>query len=292
MSQLISAVARVRALESELLTPSHLDRLITAKDFDEAYTVLDDLSWAEEAAYFRESKDSEGVMEVGMASSKEVFRSFQIPDQFSVLTVIWDIQNIKLALKSFIQNEQKETVYDLLLSYGSYSKSDILNAVFDNSSLSPLLPLLNKAKQCSSNNEMEDFLEKTFFERAFSTAKKDSFLLKYLHHAQRIVAFRKDALELSASDLVSKYPVYENLINLSLDENGEIDFAKIETGADEQMVNFLKMASMGKIDGYAPLFSYYWRKERNSRVIRSILLAKKAEQDIEQIKSDFITFVV
>jgi len=69
------------------------------------------------------------------------------------------------------------------------------------------------------------------------------------------------------------------------------NFSSLEVLFDERNLQFLQKEARGEIDGYAPLFSYFWKQERNTRVIRSILLAKRNKITPEKIRAEFDTFV-
>ena len=307
MSQLIHAVARIRAMESELLTQNSANRMISAPSFESAYAVLDELGYAKESSVFRDTYNYEGAIEAGLFQTSQIFKAFDIQSVQKILTVVIDIQNIILYIKAFEKGNEEnrddqknlsnESIVDEseVISYGYYSK-ETLDDVFINNSVnadySELLDIVNKTKKCKTTSEKEDIIEFELFERAQKEAKKNSFLTSFLSHIQKGKSIKKDILIDSEENLEKKYPEYKKLLQLVFSKKSvqEQIFA-LEILLDEKMVSFLKKESSGKIDGFEVLFSFFWRKERNSRVIRSILLAKKSGISSELIKAEFNAFI-
>jgi len=301
MSQLIHAVARIRAMESELLTQNSANRMISAPSFESAYAVLDELGYAKESSVFRDTYNYEGAIEAGLFQTSQIFKAFDIQSVQKILTVVIDIQNIILYIKAFEKEDQKnlnnENIVDEseVISYGYYSK-ETLDDVFINNSVnadySELLDIVNKTKKCKTTSEKEDIIEFELFERAQKEAKKNSFLTSFLSHIQKGKSIKKDILIDSEENLEKKYPEYKKLLQLVFSKKSvQEQILALEILLDEKMVAFLKKESSGKIDGFEVLFSFFWRKERNSRVIRSILLAKKSGISSELIKAEFDAFI-
>ena len=307
MSQLIHAVARIRAMESELLTQNSANRMISASSFESAYSVLDELGYAKESSSFRDTYNYEGAIETGLFQTFELFRTFEIGFVQKILTVVFDIQNIILYIKALevkkdtIQNEKNTgEVEDIVndsevISYGYYSKK-ALDDVFLYNSKNPvyleLLTLVKKLDTCETLSEKEDLVESELFAEAKKIAGRNKFLLLFLSRVQFNKSIKSDILTDSEEVLKEKYPEYTKLITKVFEKTSKKDqiFA-LEILLDEEMLSFLKKESTGKIDGYEVLFSFFWRKERNSRVIRSILLAKKSGISPELIKADFNAFI-
>ena len=307
MSQLIHAVARIRAMESELLTQNSANRMISAPSFESAYAVLDELGYAKESSVFRDTYNYEGAIEAGLFQTSQIFKAFDIQSVQKILTVVIDIQNIILYIKAFEKGNEEnrddqknlsnESIVDEseVISYGYYSK-ETLDDVFINNSVnadySELLDIVNKTKKCKTTSEKEDIIEFELFERAQKEAKKNSFLTSFLSHIQKGKSIKKDILIDSEENLEKKYPEYKKLLQLVFSKKSvQEQILALEILLDEKMVSFLQKESSGKIDGFEVLFSFFWRKERNSRVIRSILLAKKSGISSELIKAEFNAFI-
>lgn len=292
MSQLIHAVSRVRAMESQLLTSNAVERMISAESFNESYSVLDDLGYAEESSYFRENKDFEGVLEMGLYASSQIFKSFGLEKTFKICTVLWDIQNISLAIKAKEIEQDEDIVKKTMIPYSFYSIEDIIDAVFHDNGNIELLSLLRPCSRLSSLREKENYISSTLFENAKKEIKGNVFLTSFFENIQSSENIKKDILNIPKDSLLKKYPHFSKIISLVFQEKSEKEkIIILETLLDERMVSFLKNSSLGVIDGLEPLFSFFWRKERNARVIRSILLAKRAGISSQEIRKDYSSFI-
>lgn len=287
MSNLVHAVARVRALETNLLTSSHVDRMISASYFEDAYAVLDDLGYGLDASRSRDTLDFEEVLESGLFSIRNIFALFGDVKIFSLATLLIDIQNIKLAVKAKKDGCTIEDVSDMLVSYGSYLISDIDAAVFQGEGSPELSLIVSGANVIDSQKESEKHIEDSFFKLAEKKAGEDEFLNKYISLLKGSEELKEKIIENGFSEDLSSSvsTIWKDSI-----EKSKGDVSTLETAVDEKIVQVLTQEARGEIDGYSPLISFFWRKERNARVIRSILLAKKAEIDPDTIRNEFTTF--
>ncbi|HID92114.1 TPA: V-type ATPase subunit [Candidatus Gracilibacteria bacterium] len=299
MSQLIHAVARIRAMESELLTQNSANRMISASSFESAYAVLDELGYAKESSVFRDVYNYEGAIEAGLFQTSQIFKAFDIKSVQRILTIIFDIQNIILYIKALDKKSETnvETLVDSseVISYGYYSKEILDNAFINNSVPSDYVELLHLIKELDKYDslfEKENIVEVKLFELARKEAGKNYFLLSFLSKIKESQGLKRDILIDSEEILEKKYSEYKKLITSVFKYTSKQEQISIlEILLDEEMVSFLKRESAGKIDGYEVLFSFFWRKERNARVIRSILLAKKSGFSPESIKAEFNAFI-
>lgn len=294
MNNLIHAVSRVRAREDRLLTSSHVSRMIESSSFSEAYSVLDDLGYAEEASRQRASGSFEEVLENSLYETIQIFSQFGLEEKLSVLTLLADVQNFKLAIKSFQKNEDKNEVQELLISYASFSPEDVLDIVFENKGNPEVCKIVSRAQEEKRNEKMENLLDSLFFERARIIAGKNTFLNLYIDFLEEGEIVKKDFFRLSSEDLLKKYASgkYAEIVKKGLEKKEETShFSFVETLFDERNLLFLTQHARGEIDGYAPLFLFFWRQERNTRVIRSCLLAKRNNISAEKIRREYDTFV-
>lgn len=294
MSDLLHAVARVRALEAELLTPLHVDRMISASSFSDAYAVLDDLGYANEAAKSRKNLDFELVLESGLYESRQAFSSFGLEKVFSVLTVLWDIQNIKLAIKAFKSGDSEDSLLGGCIRYGSFTAYEVASAVYHSLGLADISDLISQGKNADTLREMESVIEDGLLKRASLIAGDNSFLKKYISIIKESEDIKTLLAETADIELVSN--TYPSSLWAFAFSKGKSSFEKsknfsfLENQIDIVILDFLKKEARGSIDTYAPLFSFFWRKERNARVIRGILLAKRAGLTPLEIRSEFIPF--
>jgi len=205
MTNLIHAVARVRAREDRLLTDSHVSRMIEADSFSEAYSVLDDLGYANEASRQRNSGDFEGVLENALHETLEIFSQFGLEEKLHVLTVLENIQNMKLAVKSFKKGEEASEVEGLFISYASISSESLISLVFNETGNAELLSAISGFKAEEENEKMERLIEKFFFDQAVRIAGKNAFLLSYLTLLSSSEKLKEDFVLLEKDDVLEKY---------------------------------------------------------------------------------------
>lgn len=299
MTNLIHAVSRVRAREDRLLTTAHVLRMIEAASFQEAYSVLDDLGYANEASRQRASGDFEGVLENALHETLQIFSAFGLEEKLHVLTVLENIQNFKLALKSFQKGEDvsdsgEYEITNMLVSYASIAPEKVTELVFSETGDASLLSAIATFKAEKSNEKMEQLIEKFFFDQATEISGKDEFLLSYLKLLSSSETLKADFVLLEKDALLEKYRRSDlsQLVRAGMKKyEHDGNFSGIEILFDERNLQFLQQEARGEIDGYAPLFSYFWKQERNTRVIRSILLAKRNGITPEKIRAEFDTFI-
>ena len=319
------SVARIRALETGLLDLTDFERMLGAKTFEEAFSVLDDLGYAEYVPAERERKNFEVVLEQGLSETRMLFGKFPMQEVFMLLFLPFDLLNVKWLVKAKRKNEGGEFVGEFLLSYAFFSKEEISKMVF--SSTPPkqkdqkwLWDAAQKAILAEGNLNAEEILENAFFEKmkAGAKASKDAFVQKFVAtflDVQNIKRyFRKKNLSLDEGVFL---PVAGGNISLSVFScEDEKDFlshlplpfsqgvregmeffrltgksTRLEDLLDRDFLQLLLSFARSEVNGMAPLFSFFWRKERNARVIRSVLVAKKNNIHEEEIRKAFSAFV-
>ena len=246
----------------------------------------------EEASYFREQKDFEGVLEMGLFSSRKVFTGFGLGNIQRIITVLWDTQNLSVLVKSKLKGEDEDAAEHNCVPYGYYSITDLKNAVFHGNAAADLIPLIDKVSLIASTQERDEVIASFFFDKAFAAAKGNVFLTKYLQKIYSAEQLKKGLITSTPKDLIPQYPQYSELLETaSAKPTDREQYAAVESLLDESMVRFLKDSSMVVIDGIEPIIAFFWRKERNARVIRSVLLAKRADMSPEEIREEFSSFV-
>jgi vacuolar-type H+-ATPase subunit C/Vma6 len=287
MSNLIHAVSRVRAMESDLVTTTNIERMIFSDSFESAYSVLDDIGFSKESSYFRKDFDFEAVLEMGLYSSFQIFRSFFIGDILKIITFLWDIQNILLFIRSRENNIPIEEVSKIAIPYGYYSIEDLENMVFKSKGEVSIIRLIDKAKKLSVNDRVL-FVEDYFFKQSLKISKGNKFLTKYVTFLIDFENCKKDFFMLSDSTLLKKYPIFKDVLLESISKKTKQEKIKLFSFKVETLIlNFLLSNSLGKINGYESLISFFWRKERSSKVIRSVLLSKKKNISSKKIKEQY-----
>ena len=168
---------QVRAQESKLLNVNRLDRMIGAKNAEEAFTVLTELQYAE---YFEEgstAKDSDAFVQRGLWETKKMIVEGTCDDE--LLKILWyqfDINNLKRILKIKFK-EGAETCEDFsqengISRLGTLSEKDLTDIVFKGETRSDFpeefLAAVNQTESVLEQKEYFKFVEyaldKAYFE--------------------------------------------------------------------------------------------------------------------------------
>ena len=91
------SVGLVRALETLLLNENEVERMLLAKNPQEAFKILNELDYADNKAGIEDPADFQVVIREGLMDIKEILTKVT-PDQ-RILNIIWhrfDFHNIKL----------------------------------------------------------------------------------------------------------------------------------------------------------------------------------------------------
>lgn len=292
MSSLIHAVARVRSMEDQLLTSSHVDRIIASDSFEDAYAVLGDLGYADESSYFRDTHNFEEVLETGLHASSKILDGFGIKDVKKILTVLWDIQNIKLVIKAEKCNQDLDDVAKELIPYGSYTPLEVVSAVKNGDAIIPLQSIIQECLSSSEQKKWEQQLETALFSQVRGISGNHSFLKSYIDRIEKMEELKRKILEMANEDLLLEYVQFRDILAVAFEKPSLAERVSfLEIALDEAMVQFLKSSSLSKINGWEPIFSFFWRKERNARIIRSLLLAKKSGMSGDEMRSEFPQFI-
>ena len=125
MSSFLFVNGQIRALESKLLSPERLDRMVGAKTPEDAFRVLVELQYA---AYFSEAvkpQDFTAILEQGLLETKDLV--VKGTENSVGLQFIWkrfDLNNIKRAYKLKFQ-EEKDTLGEFTEENGFCALGDI-----------------------------------------------------------------------------------------------------------------------------------------------------------------------
>ncbi len=137
MSSFLFVNGQIRALESKLLTPDRLDRMVGALNPEDAFRVLVELQYAQ---YFDEAvkpQDFSAIIEQGLRETKDLV--VKGTDNCSGLRFIWkrfDLNNIKRAYKLKLLENQESlgdfTEENGFCDLGEISATELEKIVFAN----------------------------------------------------------------------------------------------------------------------------------------------------------------
>jgi len=118
-------VGRLRALDTKMLNPSSLDRLMEAPGASEVFRSLNDLPLVAPALNDYTVQDFSKVLNGALENLKELM--LQMAPYPEVLNFLWykyDFHNLKVALKAKLSGKGYEDVHHALSSLGTIRKED------------------------------------------------------------------------------------------------------------------------------------------------------------------------
>jgi len=116
------AVGRIRVLETGLLKPTDLERLIGSKTASNAFRVLNDLDYAAYMEDSTEVHDFQKILNADLYKTKELLRQMApYPELLNILWLRYDVHNIKTLLHAKWKGIAPERINNLLLEYGKFS---------------------------------------------------------------------------------------------------------------------------------------------------------------------------
>lgn len=243
------AVARIRALESKMVSPAQVTRMIESPDLDRAFFVLNETSYSEHISSAIKPFDYEEILKAEQIFINN-FLKVQVGGNkdLKILFRLYDYGNAKILIRYAKKKEDPDK--EILSSYGTVDRDDLTNYIIQGEGLIPewLETAINKAVLAFEEDKMpasiDMVLDKIYLE---NLKDSDSYLLKQL------------AILWNASE----YPL------------------NIE--GDNKTIEFLKREKMHAF-GIDPIIAFWLAKAFERRKIRHILVGKKHRINKDLIK--------
>lgn len=192
------SVARVRTLETLLLNENEVERMMLAKDANEAFRILNEFDYADNKAAVDDVADFQKVIDEGLMDIKEILTKIT-PDK-RILNIIWhpyDFHNIKTLIKAKLSNRSFEDVKNIMNPMGAIEIEALKKFIMDEENIA--LGLNEKTEQYlkkrikkvqllfekNKNPLMIDlYLDQKLMKIIYNIAKdsKNTFLIEYLRH--------------------------------------------------------------------------------------------------------------
>ena len=116
-------VARLRALETRLISAGFVERMIDADSANEAFRSLNDLSFLSGCMGEYTVNEFQSVLAKGLQKMLRLFnRMAPHPEVVNFLNLKYDFHNLKIALKAYLTKKNFADVSHALLDVGSFSK--------------------------------------------------------------------------------------------------------------------------------------------------------------------------
>jgi len=261
-------VARIRAIESRLLRQEEVERMLYAKNAQDAFKILNDLDWAEFLAEIKKVEDFPLLIDAGLLEVKKtICEMLDNENDFDFLWLLFDLENACLLTKAFLKNEDPENLREVLSPLGCLSKGKIKQIIFEKKEIEGFSWLIEKVEQIKKefkkkeNPEIIDFLlQEEFFARILAKVKKtySSMMISFFERMidiENLKAFlrRKEkeflsggkiSLEILSSakdlnELLEKIDEHKimSLIEAQEGKNDFIDILKVK----EELIQILQM---------------------------------------------------
>ncbi|MBN2058596.1 MAG: V-type ATPase subunit [Candidatus Saganbacteria bacterium] len=109
MSEFYYGSARIRVLENRLLTPAQLERMVSAKDFAQAFNVLSETAYAANLHRLKHAFEFEELVEIERLELKDLLLKLapEHPFIFALLRH-YDYQNLKILLRAHLAKVKPE----------------------------------------------------------------------------------------------------------------------------------------------------------------------------------------
>ncbi len=186
----------IRTLETRLLSQNELDRMVDARNFQDAYRVLNELDYSRFLDKAKTPIEFQKVLEADMLDTKELLIS-RCPHSW-FLNIFWyryDIHNIKTLLKAKLMGKTAESVEHLLMKLGNIPFDILIKYIFNEERIvldphehEKIEKVIQKAKTKFALNgnpqEVDYIVDRLYFQLALTTARRTRlpFIIEYIRH--------------------------------------------------------------------------------------------------------------
>ncbi|MFC1616053.1 V-type ATPase subunit [Patescibacteria group bacterium] len=128
------SVGFVRTLETLLLNENEVERMVLAKDADDAFKILNEFDYADNKSGVDNPADFQKVINEGIVEIKEMLEN--VTPNKRILNILWhdyDFHNIKTMLKAKLSGKTFEEIEYLLSDLGAIDTEKMRQFIFDES---------------------------------------------------------------------------------------------------------------------------------------------------------------
>jgi V/A-type H+-transporting ATPase subunit C len=298
---------RITYLETKLLAPHHVERLIEAENLEEVLRILTETDYAR---VFEEIPDEEVVERNLTGYLKEVLDSLEkdCPDRelFYYFRLKYDFQNLKTTLKLRLTGESSDTFSPL----GNYRAEELNSLVLEEryEELPELcrgaaVDAVAKYEETKNPQQIDILLDRAYFAELLniSRGKKRDFIISFtttLVDLANLKTFLRARVLQKSGGFLEGYFIdggeipKKELVSLFEEEEARViehfrgtDYDHLVTGGFERSLSFLEVIVNDFVSqeiaefkyliiGPEPVLRYLLWKENEVRMIKLILLGK------------------
>jgi V/A-type H+-transporting ATPase subunit C len=306
------SVARIKALETRLLSRSKLDSLIEAKDFPDCIRILQDSPYG---PFMTMQSYEEGLRQALQEFYQYMYKIIPLREIVDILAIRYDGHNIKSLLKGRFSGNDTSGI---LISIGTIPLEVLKIMVYDETYknipevlASHVQRVMSVFKNSHDPQDIDIIIDKGMFEYSLKTARdsKMDYLVEFVKVSidiANIKTFIRIKAQGKGIDFLEKafipggklsFNIFSNFINDPLEKfAGKImytdyskwsndgigeyirngDLGKIEKFGDNYIINYIKKSKFISL-GPEPLVAYMVAKENEIRALRIIMTGKKNE---------------
>ena len=305
------ASARIKALESKLLTKEKLNRMIEAKDYESALHVLQEMGYGQSASG-HPSLDALIMYELGAAD--ELLAAISPNDDFTLLMRAQkDYYNLKVLIKLMMLDQNLESIplvpgniavevlrraliennyYELpepmkeaLLyidrQYAVASDVSVVGVALDRAYAKEVNALVERLGDPLISTYFQSFFDLSniiaFFRVRLSDYGKESFENAYVKGGRIEKSAFSDAFDLSDDNVFSAIVKgdYTRVLAAAFEDYRKTrDLYMMEKSRDDYLLQMLREKRFDMF-GIGPLMGYYLAKQREAAAIRMVMTAKQ-----------------
>lgn len=315
-------VAIIRSYESKMLTHGDVERMVGAKNAQEAYRVFNDLDYARFLGDANQIEEFQTVINEGLIEIKNILiKDAPYKELLDILWLKYDFSNLKSFVKAKIQEKDFDEVKNMFVPYAKYSFEELKQFFSEETSWleeknlsknekyleETIKKTINSALSIYAETEnpifIDSCIDKAFYEylQTVLPDAKNSFVneyyeleidLKNIRTYLRVIILEKtelfEKLYLQGGKLgqekfsgnfeeflsLLEKTNYFDLVKKAIEAFVETkSFLELEQNADVILLNHMLKARYINL-GIEPLFAFFWIKENNAQVIRTIMVNK------------------
>jgi len=193
------AIGRIRVLETKLLQSTDVERMLGARNAEDAYKVLNDLDYANHIGDIDNIESFQKVLNSGLHEVKELLT--KIAPYNEVLDLLWfqyDFHNIRTLIRAKVHPvDESELESNYLVNIGSYSHNLLQKFIFEGAYASKiddeLKSIINAGlklyTETDDSYQLDLFLDQSYFKKILKMSKlvKNDFVETYLRMSIDIV---------------------------------------------------------------------------------------------------------
>ena len=307
---------RIRALEANPFNKDYADRMISAKNADEAFQILNETNFSDWMKESIKSEDFEKVIDYSMMQTKN-FLVNTAPENW-IVNIIWawyDYYNIKTAIKANLIWENFENISWKLTPYWNIEFKKIKDAIFEWSSfeIERLNDLKNETFQSYEKNKnlqlIDIICDKHMYEyfiwkskklwsklltifykkkiditniisylRTFKTKYKEEFFIKWWTLDKSVlIKWQEDEINQMINSKILSYESIDNIFT----KEWYMHLSSIFEAQLSDLLNSTKQIVYSK----EVVFAYFWRRMKESIAVRVVMVWKINSLPEEKIRN-------